>query len=162
MLSSASARYSRLKGPFRPQLKHREQSGFIWGLVFFNYSSVTYSMFLLQSSWKGDTQDGKNSRKKGFFLNNMPPELLHGNKGINYVATYLTWILNHVCAICIFGLGTSFGSCLLLCSTCRLEFQMWVCNGLLVFMSAITLCFPSEVSAKACWILLSFAVNFLN
>lgn len=118
---------------------------------FFNYSSVTYSMFLLQSSWKGDKQDGKNSRKKGFFLNNMPPELLHGNKGINYVATYLTWILNHVCAICIFGLRTSSGSCLLLCSTCRLEFQMWVCNGLLVFMSAITLFFPSEVSAKACW-----------
>ncbi|KAI1233489.1 hypothetical protein IHE44_0004670 [Lamprotornis superbus] len=27
---------------------------------------------------EGDKQDGKNSRKKGFFLNNMPPELLHG------------------------------------------------------------------------------------
>lgn len=56
-------------------------------------SAVTSSMFLFQSSSKGGEQDGKNSRKKGFCLNNMPPELLHGYKGTSYVATYLIWIL---------------------------------------------------------------------
>lgn len=151
VLSSASARYRSLKGPFRPQLKHSEQLRFIWVCLFF-CSSVTYSMFLLQSSWKGDKQDGKNSGKKGFFLNNMPPELLHGNKGINYVAIYLIWILIvFVLSVCLDS-GLRLEVVLLLCSICRPEFQMWVWNRLLFFMAAIALRFPSEVSAKACWV----------
>lgn len=107
-------------------------------------------MFLLQSSWKGDKQDGKNSRKKGVFLNNMPPEVLHGNKGIS--CHLFNLVIDHVCALFMFGFRTPFGSSLLLCSTCRPEFQMWVWNHLLAFMCAITLCSLSEVFARACWV----------
>lgn len=141
VLGSVSAQYRSLKGPFRSQLKHSEQLGFIWGWLFW------YFVFQLPTRCfpyrEGDKQDGENSRKKGLFLNNMPPELLHGNKGIRCCLFNL--VIDHVCALCMFGFRTTFGS-----STCRPEFQMQFQNHLVAFMCAITLCFFSEVSAKAC------------
>lgn len=43
---------------------------------------------------EGETreQDEQNRRRKGLPLNNMPPELLHGDKGIRYVAIGLIWV----------------------------------------------------------------------
>lgn len=110
-------------------------------------SAVTSSIFLLQSSSKGGEQDGKNSRKRGFCLNNMSPELLHGNKGISYVATYLIWILI-VCAICMFRLRAPFRSTR---HSAALAGQNFGCvlTFTVCFLSALVWHFPSEVFGQS-------------